>query len=181
MAKDGTNRGRPTDYKTEYCDLVYRICLLGATDKDIAKFLGQAVSTINKWKLDFPEFMDSIRRGKEIADISVAENLFKGAHDRPVVREVPMKVKDIEYNPENGKKIRETERIEVVEVTETIPGDFRNQQFWLKNRKSDKWRDKTEIDHTSKGEHINLSEVPTETLKSLLDAVRRPETDDTTD
>lgn len=71
--------GRPTDYKKEYNGQVYKLCLLGAIDKEIADFFDIAESTLNNWKEKFPKFMESIRQGKTIANADVAESLYKRA------------------------------------------------------------------------------------------------------
>ena len=63
--------GRPTDYKPEYIDQAFRLCLLGATDKEMANFWGVEESTINNWKLAHPEFLESIKAGKIDADTKV--------------------------------------------------------------------------------------------------------------
>ena len=42
--------GRPSAYKTEYVDKAYKLCLLGATDKQMADISGVAESTFNLWK-----------------------------------------------------------------------------------------------------------------------------------
>ena len=67
---------RKTAYKTEYVKQVYKLCLLGATDKDIADFFEVSERTINTWKKAVPEFLQSIKKGKAIADAEVASRLF---------------------------------------------------------------------------------------------------------
>ena len=59
--------GRPTEYKTEYNEQVYKLCLLGADDKRIADFFDIRESTLNLWKKKHPEFMEAIKDGKEKA------------------------------------------------------------------------------------------------------------------
>ena len=71
--------GRPTDYLPEYCTQVKKLCLLGATDKEIADFFEVTETTINNWKIDHPEFFESIKAGKITADSEVAGSLFKRA------------------------------------------------------------------------------------------------------
>lgn len=178
MSSDETRGiGRPTKYQAEYNELVYKLCLLGATDKEIAKFLDIAESTLNNWKIEYPDFMESITRGKEHADMEVAQMLFNGTQDRLAIRQMGFKCKRVNYDPNTGKKISEEEYVEVVDLKETIPADFRNQQFWLKNRKSSAWRDRQEFDHTTDGNPINLAELPTDTLKAILSATRKTEAD----
>ncbi|TRB81349.1 helix-turn-helix domain-containing protein, partial [Mannheimia haemolytica] len=72
-------RGQPTKYKPEYVTQVEKLCLLGATDKDIADFFEVAESTINNWKIEYPEFLESIKKGKLLADANVANSLYKRA------------------------------------------------------------------------------------------------------
>ena len=43
--------GRPTKYKHEYAEQTYKLCLLGATDEEIANFFDVNVATINRWKM----------------------------------------------------------------------------------------------------------------------------------
>ncbi len=52
---------------------------------------------------------------------------------------------------ENGKRLKETEKIEVVELTEIIAPDTTAAIFWLKNRKPEYWRDKQEIQIDNEG------------------------------
>lgn len=141
MAKKTTSKnkeGRPTLFQEEYCEQVEKLCKLGATDAEIAEFFGVCEATVNNWKSNYPKFLESIRLGKKVADMKVANALFDGALDRVVIEKQAIKVKTGQYK----------EKVEIIEVEKIIPGDFRNQQFWLKNRKSDVWRDKQEMDHS---------------------------------
>jgi len=153
MSDEKNPVGAPSKYKEEYEDLAYKMCLLGSTDKELAAFLGVVESTINKWKLDYPKFSESITRGKELADMKVAGELFNGTMDKEVYEQVAIKCKRTTYDEDTGKKLNEEEYVQVVDVRRVIPADFRNQQFWLKNRKSNAWRDKTESS-------ITISEQP---------------------
>ena len=56
--------GRPTNYKKEYDEQAYKLCLLGATDKEMADFFNVKEQTINNWKKNHPSFFESIKRGK---------------------------------------------------------------------------------------------------------------------
>ena len=47
-----TARGRPTKYKAEYAEQARKLCLLGATDMEMADFFEVSEFTINKWKKD---------------------------------------------------------------------------------------------------------------------------------
>lgn len=136
--------GRPTDYLDKYNEQAYKLCLLGATDKDLADFFNCCEATINNWKIKHPSFLESISQGKKIADMEVAFNLFKGTQDRVVKEQQAFKTRNISYT-QDGKRVEE-ERIEIVDVERVIPSDFRSQQFWLNNRSANNWKNKQEVD-----------------------------------
>ncbi len=147
--------GRPTDYKKEYDYQVEKLCKLGATDKELADFFDVTEQTINNWKIDFPAFFESIKKGKTLADSNVAERLYQRAlgfeHDSEDI-----KVAD-------GEVIR-------VPIRKIYPPDPTAAIFWLKNRRPKDWRDKHEIaaeitaDVKFSGiEIINPGEIPPQT------------------
>ena len=74
-------RGSPTKYKPEYAELGRKYCLLGATDENLAEFFDVTVTTINNWKIEHPEFFESIKKGKHEADALVAASLYQTALD----------------------------------------------------------------------------------------------------
>lgn len=92
-------------YNPEICELVTRLCLLGATDDEIAEHLEIARTTFYEWKKTYPEFADAIRFGKLEADALVAESLYRSA--------------------KSGL-------------------DTGASRFWLNNRRSQNWREKSE-------------------------------------
>jgi hypothetical protein len=132
--------GRPTEYKEEYCIQVEKLCKLGATDKEIADFFEVTEQTINNWKTDFPEFFESIKRGKTLADANVADRLYQRAigfeHDSEEIKIVS-----------DGQGMGSS--IERVPVRKIYPPDTAAAIFWLKNRQRNKWRDKQEVENTN--------------------------------
>lgn len=128
------NTGRPTKFKEEYIELAYNYCLLGATDQDLARFFDVAESTINKWKLDYPLFSESLKKGKVDADALVARSLFKRA---------------MGYKYEERKKEESEDGVKNTVTVKEVAPDTTAQIFWLKNRQPTLWRDKQEIDNTS--------------------------------
>lgn len=71
--------GRPSKFKPAYCELAQNFCLLGATDADVARFLGIGLRTIQDWKVDHPEFAEAMNHGKDRADAKVVGALYKNA------------------------------------------------------------------------------------------------------
>ena len=124
--------GRPAKYKgEETCQLVYRLSLLNLTDKEIADILEIAESTFNKWKIDFPEFSESLKKGKYIADSKVSEKLFGRA---------------MGYDYTEEKAVIENFRAKIVTLRKHAPPDIGAIALWLKNRHPNKWRDKPEVE-----------------------------------
>ncbi|MDG6346377.1 helix-turn-helix domain-containing protein [Glaesserella parasuis] len=152
-------RGRPTKYKSEYTTQVEKLCLLGATDKDIADFFDVDEATINRWKLEHSDFCESIKKGKMLADANVAERLYK----RALGYEAP----DIDI------RVIENQIVETP-LIKHYPPDPTSAIFWLKNRQPDKWRDKQiqEVSGTVTNQNINLSSDEfREIAKDLLSKV----------
>jgi hypothetical protein len=129
-------KGRPTKYDTAFNEQVEKFAKLGATDAEIADFLGIVESTLNEWKKTYPEFSESIKRGKIIADSNVADRLYQRAmgfeHDSE-------EIKVVSDGNNQGSSV------ERVPVKKIYPPDPTAAIFWLKNRRPKEWRDKQEI------------------------------------
>jgi hypothetical protein len=123
--------GRPSKYKTEYAEQAYRLCLLGATDKDIAMFFDVQESTINYWKIHEPEFSESLKRGKIEADAAVAQKLYHRAIGYEHVETITANYQG-----------QITDKMDVIKHYAPDPTAA---IFWLKNRQPDKWRDKQDV------------------------------------
>lgn len=116
----------------------------GLTDEQIAHNLGIAVASFYNYKNDHIEFLEALKKGKEVADYEVENALFNKALGYNATVRKAFKVKEVLY--ENGKRLKETERIEYADEEIHIPADTTAQIFWLKNRRPDKWRDKQETE-----------------------------------
>jgi len=137
MEQEKNLGGRPTPYKESYNEQVFKLCLLGAKDKEIADFFDICEATLNNWKIQYPKFLESIKDGKDKADSEVAKSLYKRA---------------IGYTTKEVTKEGFDDIMKVTkEVTKEVPPDTGAAMAWLKNRQPEKWRDKQEIDHTNKG------------------------------
>lgn len=120
----------------------------GLTDEQIFKNLGISRDTFYKYKEKYADFSDALKKGKEVADIEVENALFKRAIGYKY-KEVIKEVKDID-----GKK-----STYIKEVIKEMPGDVAAQIFWLKNRKTSKWKDKQDIDIEDNNISITINGV----------------------
>jgi len=69
----------PIKWKEDLSRQVYLLCLLGATDQEVADVFGVEPVTIDFWKRTKPEFSEAMERGKIQTDAGVAESLLKCA------------------------------------------------------------------------------------------------------
>lgn len=135
--------GRKSSYRPEYADQARKLCLLGATDKELADFFAVSETTIQNWKRAHPAFLASIAEGRVVADANVADSLYKRATGEYVQLEKLVKIKG-----EDG-----AEKYEAIRYKSYIPGDPNAAYRWLLNRRRQDWTDKTEhivsgtIDH----------------------------------
>lgn len=116
----------------------------GLTQAQIAKNMGIALSTLKEWIKKYPAISAALKKGKELADYEMENALYKKGIGYKITLRKPFKLKETEYD-NNGKKIKEKEKLEYAEVEEYIPPDVTAQIFWLKNRKPESWRDKREV------------------------------------
>ena len=140
---------RPTNYRNEYAEQARKLCLLGYTDKQLADFFGVNERTINRWKSDYPEFCQSIKKGKEFADGEVVESLYK--------RAIGIEYEEVELKTDGQNKSKRV-------VKKLIPPDTTAQIFWLKNRQPKSWRDKQVTETT-----INVVDEMTSLMKEISD------------
>ena len=125
--------GRPTEFKDEYIEQADKLCALGATDADIADFFDVSARTIYRWKHEHPEFCQSLKDGKEVADERVKRSLYQRACGYTVDA---VKI----FMPANA------DEPVYADYKEHIPADTGAAVFWLKNRSG--WKDKHEVQHT---------------------------------
>ncbi|MRN25654.1 transposase [Romboutsia ilealis] len=123
----------------------------GLTDEQIAKNLGISTKTFYEYKKNYLQFLQALKKGKEVVDYEVENALLK--------RALGYEYDEITY--ENGKEVKR--------VTKQVAPDTTAQIFWLKNRRPDKWRDKQVIESNNTVEVKNpLEGLSTEELKKLI-------------
>lgn len=123
--------GRPQTYQDEFCEIVYRLGLLGLTDAELAGFFGVSEQTITDWEKAHPEFLGSRARAREDADGKVARALLHRAmgYHHP----------DVHITSYEGQ-------VTMTPIVKHYPPDTQAASWWLKNRQPTKWRDKVEVE-----------------------------------
>jgi hypothetical protein len=149
--------GRPSSYDPAYANQAEKLCLLGATDQEIADFFEVDVRTIYRWKHDHEEFCQALKGGKEAADERVERSLYQraiGYEQEEVKIFMPGGASEPVYAPFRAKV--------APDVTAAI--------FWLKNRRSQEWRDVTKHESTVTHRYDldSLSDEKLDQLESIL-------------
>lgn len=125
--------GPKSKYTEQVPQLAYRLALLGLTDSEMAKFFCVTDATWYEWMHKNPELKESVQRGRVVADMEVAEAVFRRAvgYSHEDVHIITDRVK--EYD-ESGKLVREYTRPLAVPITKHYPPETACALFWLKNR-----------------------------------------------
>ena len=143
-----SKRGRKSKYETNVQTRLLEIaawCRDGLTDKEIAEKLDISIDSFYKYKNDFSEFSDTLKETKEIADIKVENSLNKNANGYDYEEEVVVMKKEIFYN-DQGKKQKEIVYPVTVSLTKHKEAETKAQQFWLQNRRPDRWRNQSQVE-----------------------------------
>lgn len=161
------NGGRPSQYRDEYADQAHKLAVLGATDQEIADFFEIDVRTVYRWKHDHEAFCQALKAGKEVADERVERSLYQkaiGYEQDEVKIFMPGGASAPVYAPFRAK----------------IAPDTTAAIFWLKNRRSQEWRDKQDHEHSGPNgapietrSTISLADAPLEVLQYLASQVAK--------
>jgi hypothetical protein len=154
--------GRPSSYRDVYAEQAAKLTKLGAKDSELSDFFGVSEKTLNTWKKKYPEFLQSIKSGKILADAEIAHSLYHRAKG--------FEHEDLDLRVIGGK-LRKTK------IVKHYPPDTTAGIFWLKNRQPDKWRDVTKMEMTGRNggpiETHELSDAERASrITALLDAAR---------
>lgn len=148
--------GRPTKFHKDVPEQARKLCLLGATDAEMADFFGVSENTLNRWKKEHPEFRESITRGKLLADAEVAASLYHRA-----IGYSHKAVKILQYE---GQPI-------TVDYTEHYPPDTPAARAWLHNRQPTRWRSNPDV-----GEGADVP-TPVQVTVNVVDGRRDAQSD----
>ena len=110
---------------------IFLLARRGLTDVEIGQIVGIADRTLRRWKLRSLDFLDELNRCKAQADGLVERSLFERA------------VGD-EWSEEHLAQNADGSQT-VVTLRKRLPPDPACCIFWLKNRKSEDWKDRREL------------------------------------
>lgn len=129
MANHG--RGPRIKFKPEHVEQIRNYYRLGATDEEVAGFIGVNRTTLWRWQTDHPELTEAMKAGKAEADERVVNALFHKA---------------VGYTFQSEKLFQHNGAVIRAKCVEHVPPDTTAMIWWLKNRRPDEWRDRKELD-----------------------------------
>lgn len=150
MIRSRTNK--PVKWCLERVREVYELCLMGATDEDVARVMGVDINTINLWKRTHPEFMESMRRGKDLADARMAASLYK--------RGTGFWIDEEDIKIYKGEIIR-------TPVRKYYPPDSWAAYKWMTVRQRTKWSEVSRSENTTTNININKFDFSALTTEQL--------------
>jgi hypothetical protein len=136
--------GRPSSYQATFAKQAEKLCLLGATNADLADFFGVSIRTIERWASEHDEFCRALKNGKRQADERVERSLYQRA---------------VGYSFDSEKVFQYQGEVVRAKTREHCPPDTTAMIFWLKNRRPADWRDKTEVHHTHTVENMSDNDL----------------------
>lgn len=107
----------------------------GLTNEQLVEKMGINRSTFYRWKDEFKDFKDILKRTKEVVDYEVENALFKRAMGQTIELE--------------EQRLGRDGVIITLKKKMYIPPDTLALMYWLNNRKSSHWRNKQEIVNTN--------------------------------
>lgn len=153
-----TKPGPKTGYRSDLDEKVYKLALYGLTDREITEVLDIRMGTWDQWKRKNPSLQAALDKGRLIADIEVAQSLYRRAVG-------------FEINTEQIVSTREG--IIRVPTRTYYPPDMKAVQMWLSNRSKGRWKTMThhKVEHSGEILHrqqqIDLTDFSTDELKTL--------------
>ena len=118
---------------------IYEWAAEGLTDAQIACNMKISSSTFYSWLKKFPEFSESLKKGKDISDSQVENALFKNATGHTYTEEVAATKKTVTYS-EDGKRLKEVTEPVALKLERHKPAETTAQIFYLKNRMPGRWK-----------------------------------------
>lgn len=139
--------GRKSKYDTyvkPHLDDIRKWAAAGATEEEICKALGIAVSTFNSYKSQFAELKESLRTGRQKVVLDIKGALYKKA---------------LGFEYEERRVVKKDGEIKNIEIYQRYcPPDTTAAAMLLRNLE-DEWRDKDALTNDIKKQEIELRKV----------------------
>lgn len=123
--------GRPSKYRPHFARYAAELCANGATDVEVAHYLGIDDSTLYRWRWAYPQFREALKLGKDAADDRVEMSLYR--------RATGYVFDAVHFSAHEGS-------VTMTPYREHVPPDPGCLKLWLTNRRRSEWRDKIDVE-----------------------------------
>jgi hypothetical protein len=154
FANGNRGGGRPTLYRSKFAEIARRMCAQGATRADLADRFGVTINTVVAWQLEHQEFSASCKQGRDAADQRVEQSFYERA---------------VGYTYDSEKVLVVEGEVIRAPIKAHVPPDPRAAEFWLRNRRPDRWKDTKQLETRVSDDDPFLA-----FLKSINGRVLRP-------
>ena len=145
----------------------------GYTDSDLADLMNIHRATFYKWRERYSAISDTITRGRALACDKVESELFARTQGKIVKLTEEVKVRQVEYDPVSGRKIREIEDVAPLVKEVYVPADVRAQMYFLNNRRPEDWGEKRTVELGDKAaETLRQPNLTLTERQALLDDLK---------
>lgn len=123
-------RGAPPEYNAKiHPKIAGAVMRMGKSRAELAEILGINVTTVYKWQQAHEEFRDALRACAREANAQVEASLFQRANG---------------YEYDELKVIDDGGRRRVEKTRKQVAPDVNAQNFWLRNREPNRWKEHPE-------------------------------------
>lgn len=140
----GDNSGRKgLALKIDFIRQAGLLAVKGFTNDEIAEVFGVERRVVDRWARQYPDFMETLRLGREIADSVVERALYQRAVGYTV--------------PETVVNVGKDGAVTKVPVVKHYPPDVAAARYWLENRRREDWKNRQEVEVSGKdGKPLNI-------------------------
>lgn len=156
--KTGKKTGRPTELTEFKLQKTDELVSKGVNNTELAKILGVSTTTLQNWRSNSEEFLATYQLAKLKAKEAVEAALFNRAVG-------------FSYEKKTVVVNEDGEQRTVIDTIAVVP-DVTAQQFFLKNKDPDNFKDKTEQHITGALNTNGVTETPEEQLKRLKEMLK---------
>lgn len=128
---------KPTLFNDKMKERILKLTKEGKTLAEVAFYIGVSERVLYNWAGKYGDFKTALQESRAIADELVEASLFQRA---------------VGYTHKETKAFFDSQSLQIItkKISKHHPPDTGAAKFWLTNRDPEKWKEKTEVEHSGK-------------------------------
>ncbi len=139
-------------FTSSMLEQVTNLCRVGLTNREIAEVLAVSHDTFDQWLKHHKNFRRAVMKGRAQSDAKVAGAMFKMA-----IGEYEHEIEEPRWNSQKGEW-------EIIRYTKKYAPNVQAQIKWMNARQSQRWSDKSQVQHSHTVSYKQLDEISAEEL-----------------